>query len=337
MAISKIYLHWSATGYSYSEKNRYHTIVQGDGKIFRIAGYDQTLQHTWKRNTNSAGLACACMGGVTWKDFPPTPIQLENMCREAAALALSLGWKAEDITDLPNVSKVMTHAEAAANRDFSEDRARLATGVSESRAIQLGLPHDNYGPSGWPDKWPRGTIERWDFFKIKQDDPNGSGGDKLRAMIRKFMNENTGASPIEAAQSCKIFVKDKEIGSGLILEDSRCYVKLLDIIKGLGIELGKVQPGEKRFINLVSDKFKPKFLADTPLVAGFPTVDIYLNRPIDMNGTPVGDPNVPVKPFLGGILIEGSTYILAKDICEELALSLTFKESPKRVLISNTI
>lgn len=328
--IDKIYLHWSATPYTFTQAGSYHTVVQGDGKIVRLTGYDQPTAHTYRRNSNSVGIACACMGGVAFKDFPPTAIQVENMCREAAALALRLGWKPEDIGDLPNVNRVLTHAEAAANRDFPETLARLGTGVTDSIAISKGLPHNNYGPSGWPDKWPTGTFERHDFFQVKESDPKGLGGDILRQMIRKFM-VTSEPSPLDAASKCKVYLNDQAIATGFILSDNRCYIRLLDLIEPLDIELGKVQSGENRFINLLSNRFQPKFLADSPLILGFPTVDIYLNRPIDTSGIPIGDARNPIKPFMGGILINGSTYILLGDFCAELGIPSAFDSTDKSI------
>ena len=54
------------------------------------------------------------MGGVPdpWTQ-PPTESQLNSLCAETAAVARSWGWGAEHIT----VERVMTHAEAASNRD----------------------------------------------------------------------------------------------------------------------------------------------------------------------------------------------------------------------------
>lgn len=323
MPIDKIYLHWSATSYTFTKPNSYHTIVQGDGRIIRLAGYEQFVSHTFKRSSNSAGIACACMGGIPWKDFPPTPEQIENMCREAAALAIRLGWKPEDIGDLPGVNRILTHAEAAANRDFPEISARLATGVSHKAAVKRGLPHDNYGPSGWSDGWPRGTVERWDLFQLKESDPKGSGGDTLRKMIRKFMVETVTKSPLSNSEECKILLDGKNISTGFFLNDKRCYVKLLDLLKPFDIELGKVQGGDERFINLISDKFEPKFLSDSPLIQGIPTVDIYLNRPIDTSGNPVGDILNPIRPFMGGVLLGQSTFIPLAEFCSELGISFT--------------
>ena len=78
---------------------------------------------------------------------------------------------------------------------------------------------------------------------------------------------------------------------------------------------------------MLSDRFAPRFLADSPLISGFPTVDIFLNRPIDSDGIPVGDARTPIQPFMGGILINDLTHVLIADFCSELGISLTFNAS----------
>lgn len=337
MAIEKIYLHWTAGSYTFVPRdisgNAYHTVVKGNGDVIRVAGYDQRLNHTFKRNTESVGISCACMGGKGFAEIPPTTLQVENMCREVANLASKLGWKPGDIKDLPDVSRVMTHAEAGSNRDFDETLARLATGVSDQRARQLGLPHNNYGPS-WHDGWPRGFVERIDFWQVKSSDTGGKGGDILRAMIRGMMGETQAPSPIADSTPSDILLNGTKIAQGRILGDGRLYVKLTDIIGPLGIKLGKVQGGDQRFINLISDNYRPKFIADSPLVQGFNTVDIYLNRPVDSAGLPVGAFSQPVEPFMGGILIDKSTFILITDFCRELEISSQFKADDKSFHLS---
>lgn len=151
-----LYLHWTATGYDWIRPGHYHAIIGGDGRVHRLHAYSVDLSaHTYARNSNSVALACACMGGIPdpWTQ-PPTPPQLQALCEEAAAIAGSWGWSAADIT----IRTVMTHAEAASNRD--------------GRAM-----HDNYGPVIWG-----GSGERWDLLQLER---NGStdGGDQLRARI----------------------------------------------------------------------------------------------------------------------------------------------------------
>lgn len=157
-----ICLHWAATPYSWLRSGLYHTIIGGDGTLHRLHAYSIDLPaHTWRRNANAMALSCACMGGRPdpWS-LPPTEAQLHAMCREAAAIARSWGWDAADIT----IQRVMTHAEAASNRD--------------GRWL-----HDNYGPVIWG-----GTGERWDFLQLTKNGPP-TGGDELRERIRRFLGK----------------------------------------------------------------------------------------------------------------------------------------------------
>ena len=72
---------------------------------------------------------------------PPTDPQLNSLFVEAAFVARSWGWGADQIT----VERVMTHAEAASNRDGR-------------------WMHDNYGPVIWG-----GTGERWDLLQLSKN------------------------------------------------------------------------------------------------------------------------------------------------------------------------
>ena len=120
-----IYLHWTATGYDWIRPGHYHRIIGGDGRVHRLHALTADLPaHTWRRNSNSIALACACMGGQPdpWT-LSPTAAQLHSLCQEVAGIARSWGWTAADIT----IQSVMTHAEAASNRDGR-------------------WMHDNYGP-----------------------------------------------------------------------------------------------------------------------------------------------------------------------------------------------
>jgi hypothetical protein len=117
---STIYLHWAATPYTWLRSRVYHTIVSGSGTIHRLHSYSVDLPaHTWRRNSNAIAISCACMGGQ------PDP------------------WSSAEIT-LP---RLMTHAEAASNRDGRN-------------------PHDNYGPVIWG-----GSGERWDFLQLEKHRP----------------------------------------------------------------------------------------------------------------------------------------------------------------------
>ena len=101
----------------------------------------------------------------------PSPLQLSSLCQEAASLARHFGWGAEAIT----LQRVMTHAEAAANRD--------------GRTL-----HDNYGPVSWG-----GTGERWDLLQLHRDGPL-DGGDQLRDQIRRHLTMVSGPEPKDRLQ-----------------------------------------------------------------------------------------------------------------------------------------
>ncbi len=168
-----IYLHWAATSYTWVRQGVYHTIIAGDGRVQRLHAYTLDLPaHTYRRNSNSVALSCACMGGIPdpWT-IPPTAPQLASLCREAADLARSWGWSAGDIT----IQRLMTHAEAASNRDGR-------------------LLHDNYGPVIWG-----GTGERWDLLQLERGGPT-NGGDQLRQRIRALLRgDGDGESGGEGA------------------------------------------------------------------------------------------------------------------------------------------
>ncbi|MEB3235013.1 MAG: N-acetylmuramoyl-L-alanine amidase [Cyanobacteriota bacterium] len=168
-----IYLHWAATPYTWVRSGLYHSIISGEGHVHRLHSYAADLPaHTWRRNANSVALSCACMGGRPdpWS-LPPTKPQLEALCQEAAAVARSWGWSAEQIT----IQRLMTHAEAAANRDGRD-------------------AHDNYGPVIWG-----GTGERWDLLQLEKGGPP-TGGEQLRERVRQILrgdpsDPSTGLAP----------------------------------------------------------------------------------------------------------------------------------------------
>ena len=168
----QIYLHWTAGGYNH-RSGPYHSTIQGDGSIYKHTGgdYDVRTGHTYGRNTNNVGLSVASMGGVPWKTYPPKDIQIDSMMKEAAKIALSWGWKPGDVS----IKNVMTHAEAGSNKDGK-------------------VMHDNYGPVMWG-----GNGERWDWLQLKETDTPGSGGDKLRQKMKKFMGDPNALEIPEAA------------------------------------------------------------------------------------------------------------------------------------------
>jgi len=332
--VRKIYLHWSATSYTWARPGSYHTIVLGNGTVRRFTGYDQPIsKHTYARNADSVAICLACMGGSGWRSYPPTEAQIESMCQEVANLAIRLGWQPKDIT----VKRVLTHAEAAANRDYSLEAARkvsgwpLPTSTPQTEqylalARQLGLPHENYGPSHWFDGWPGGFVERWDLWQLKPSDRPGQGGFTLRQKIQQYMAEGRSptagfnTTPNNRLRSCPVYVGTQLIGQGMLLPDQRCYVKFSDLARAYQLEL--VWNNPFRFVNVKTDRYQVKYIADVPLFRGYPAVDIYLNRPMDEDGQPINDPEFPARPFMQGLVIEGATYVMIADFCNEFGISL---------------
>ena len=177
----KIFLHWAGSGYSGAHPN-YHATVQGSGKVIKTRDYDTFGGgHTAYRNNTGIGLSLAAMSDATDRNFGTHPVkgvQYQGMAKLTAKIAKSWGWKSGDI----NIQNVMTHAEAGSGKDGILPRG------------------DNYGPQAWG-----GDGARWDLWKLYEKDPNGSGGEKIRNMIRREMGgnptvEETSASPTQANQ-----------------------------------------------------------------------------------------------------------------------------------------
>jgi len=202
MKVEKIYLHWTATPYNWQNPGSYHTVIQGDGRVVRLTPYDHFLpKHTKGRNSNAVGIAIACMGGGNdfWNKYPPTNQQIEAMCKEVAQLATKLQWSRDDIT----IKKVMTHAEAASNRDRMNPK-----------------PHENYGPVEWG-----GTGYRWDLMKFTKNGPS-NGGDVLREKIKQYMTAEKTTPRIlrEVSVDC-----NGTIITGELYENTSTYVPVASL------------------------------------------------------------------------------------------------------------
>lgn len=154
----KVFLHWAASTYNGASPN-YHATVQGSGKVVKTRDYNSFGGgHTYRQNNEGIGISLAAMSGATTENFGQYPvkrIQYENMAKLTAKILTSWGHNASYVND----KTVPTHAEAG--RDF---------------------PGDNYGPKDWG-----GDGNKWDLWKLYQGDPNGSGGPKIRNMIKRNM------------------------------------------------------------------------------------------------------------------------------------------------------
>lgn len=191
--VNKIYLHWSATSPGWAEPGHYHAITDDLGVTRRLTPYSKHQGgSTYGRNTNSISIAMACMatkpdGSYEW----PTEKQIDGFCKEAAKVALGLNW-------LPDENflkhRIMTHAEAAANRDYPLDLVKKfsnkrPSGDYDHAAQAAGLPHANYSITDWFDDWPGGDVVRWDLSQLRPGDKPGTGGYELRERIVVWMKK----------------------------------------------------------------------------------------------------------------------------------------------------
>jgi len=202
-----IYFHWTG-GTDYNGRpTPYHSFVDGSGKVHYNQGYatDRTSPgHTWRRNTGSVAIAANAMGHVGqengynqakgWAQTPLKHVQVNSMTLEAARLALAWGWKESDI----NIRNIMTHAEAAANRDGKS-------------------PTPNYGPGGE-------SPIRWDLWYLTQGGAKWSGGKIMRSMIKQHMRNlnrqaNAGASTQTANAITPTEPRSTQIASAISQED----------------------------------------------------------------------------------------------------------------------
>lgn len=97
MPIEKIYLHWTAGSYTLVPRdlsgNAYHAVVKGSGELVRVAGYHQRLNHTYNRNTDSVGIACACMGVLAFLRCLPPEFKWKTCAEKLLTWQLNLDGK----------------------------------------------------------------------------------------------------------------------------------------------------------------------------------------------------------------------------------------------------
>lgn len=282
----KIYLHWSATPYTWVQPNHYHTIVTGDGKVNRLHDYNIDLTaHTYKRNTNSIGIACACMGGQSdpWS-MSPTDEQIQSMCEEVAQVIKRWGWKESDIS----VRNILTHAEAASNKD----------GI---------YPHDNYGPVPWG-----GTGERWDFMTLKKNGPD-NGGDLLREKIASYFNGQTppGIHSNSLGPTATSTMKARGHDLKILIDDKgTSWAKAADLLNLYEIPF-EWNAGKRRILLGATD-IVPKYLQDQVHPSGeLPSFEMALQGG-----------NSPI--ILIGLIRDNQSYCRVLEFAEELGITVTF-------------
>ena len=246
-----IYLHWTATGYDWIRPGRYHSIISGDGLVHRLHSYNVDLPaHTWRRNSNSIALSCACMGGIPdpWT-VPPTEAQLKSLCIETASIAREWGWSADQIT----LSSVMTHAEAASNRDGR-------------------IMHDNYGPVVWG-----GSGERWDLLQLAKNSAI-DGGDQLRSRIRQLLDKPDSKQAVGAKLEFQGTTLIKARGKDLAVQidnEGRSWARLTDLLQRY--EIAHVWDAEAKRLLIGALDVAPTFRDDAVQDSiGWPLMEVAL-------------------------------------------------------------
>lgn len=155
----KVFLHWAGSGYT-GASDSYHATVQGDGSVVQTRDYNKFGgAHTSERNSEGIGISLAAMSGASDSNFGKYPVkkeQYESMAKLVAGILQDWGHGPEYVTR----SNVLTHSEAGTDGDSK----------------------GNYGP-----RPEGGTGERWDLWKLFEGDAGGTGGDKIRGMIKDEM------------------------------------------------------------------------------------------------------------------------------------------------------
>ena len=285
-----LYLHWTATPYDWIRPGHYHSIISGDGRVHRLHAYNVDLPaHTYGRNRNSVALACACMGGRPdpWTQ-PPTDAQLNSLCTEAAAVARSWGWSEGDIS----IQTVMTHAEAASNRDGR-------------------WMHDNYGPVIWG-----GTGERWDLLQLVKHGPV-DGGEQLRERIRAVLRGDPVLPP-SAPLAFKGETTIQARGADLRVQidaQGRSWALVADLLERY--EIPHVWDASRRRILIGALDVTPTYRDDAVQASvGWPLVELSLqtgNAPVILTGI--------VRPGPDG----DRAWCRVLEFAEEFGISVAFE------------
>ena len=170
--IDNIYLHWSAGHYNQSHTDSYHICIDNDGNMFTdVDDFTEHRNHTYMRNSRAIGIAInGCFdatGPANLGSEPPTDKQIYAISWLVALLCVQIGIPLD-------IQHVMTHAEAADNKD----------GLDLCYNDPTPYPNNTYGPDS--------TCERWDLWVIHENDPVWSGGDNIRGNARYIAHNEWG-------------------------------------------------------------------------------------------------------------------------------------------------
>jgi hypothetical protein len=129
--MDKIIIHWTAGSYTVSatDKEHYHIIVAGDGKLVRgdksiqanvsTSDNDGYAAHTKSCNTKSIGISAACMAGARESPFNAGAYPLKELQWDTLAEAVAELCNEYNIAVTPTT--VLQHGEVEANLNIAQD------------------------------------------------------------------------------------------------------------------------------------------------------------------------------------------------------------------------
>lgn len=170
--IDHIYLHWSAGHYNQSHTDKYHICIDKDGKMYTdVDLFTEHRDHTYMRNSRAIGITLnGCFDAINPTNMgtePPTEQQIYALSWLVALLCVQIGIPLD-------VQHVMTHAEAADNKD----------GMDLCYDDPTPYPNNTYGPDS--------TCERWDLWVLRENEQPWSGGDNIRGNARYIAHTEWG-------------------------------------------------------------------------------------------------------------------------------------------------
>lgn len=170
--IDHIYLHWSAGHYNQSHTDKYHICIDKDGKMYTdVDLFTEHRDHTYMRNSRAIGITLnGCFDAINPSNMgtePPTEQQIYALSWLVALLCVQIGIPLD-------IQHVMTHAEAADNKD----------GMDLCYDDPTPYPNNTYGPDS--------TCERWDLWVLRENEQPWSGGDNIRGNARYIAHTEWG-------------------------------------------------------------------------------------------------------------------------------------------------
>jgi hypothetical protein len=170
--IDHIYLHWSAGHYNQSHTDKYHICIDKDGTMYTdVDLFTEHRDHTYMRNSRAIGITLnGCFDAINPSNMgtePPTKQQIYALSWLVALLCVQIGIPLD-------IQHVMTHAEAADNKD----------GMDLCYDDPTPYPNNTYGPDS--------TCERWDLWVLRENEQPWSGGDNIRGNARYIAHTEWG-------------------------------------------------------------------------------------------------------------------------------------------------